>query len=219
MFTSIFKPIPAAACALLIVLFARVVTAVRGIFIGITPDATQRVYFANHASHGDFVLIWTVLPPRLRRMTRPVAASDYWLASGLRRFIGREVFNALLIDRDPATRQADPVEQMAQALDGGASLIVFPEGTRNVTDAPLLPFRSGLYHLARARPGVELVPVWIDNLNRVLPKGGMVPVPLICTVSFGAPLHLQPDEAKDAFLTRASAALHGLSPKAERAAK
>lgn len=200
----------------MIVLFARVVTAVRGIFIGISPDATQRVYFANHASHGDFVLVWTVLPPRLRRMTRPVAASDYWRASRMRRFIGRAVFNALLIDRDPATRQTDPVQQMAEALDEGASLIVFPEGTRNVTDAPLLPFRSGLYHLARARPGVELVPVWIDNLNRVLPKGGIVPVPLICTVSFGAPLHLQDGESKDAFLSRATVALRELYQKAER---
>lgn len=208
----------ASFCATAIVLFARAVTAVRGLFIGITPDATQRIYFANHASHGDFVLVWTVLPPRLRKVTRPVAASEYWLASGLRRFIGQKVFNALLIDRDPATRRADPVEQMALALDEGASLIVFPEGTRNLTDAPLLPFRSGLYHLARARPQVELVPVWIDNLNRVLPKGGIVPVPLICTVSFGTPMHLAADESKDAFLARATAALIGLSPKAERAA-
>ncbi|MFN3524551.1 MAG: lysophospholipid acyltransferase family protein [Paracoccus sp. (in: a-proteobacteria)] len=217
MLRRVLGPLPASLCALAIVLFARAVTAVRGIFVGISPDMTQRIYFANHASHGDFVLIWTVLPARLRRVTRPVAASEYWLASGLRRFIGREVFNALLIDRDPATRRSDPVGQMAQALDEGASLIVFPEGTRNVTDAPLLPFRSGLFHLARARPEVELVPVWIDNLNRVLPKGGMVPVPLICTVTFGAPLHLMPDETKEAFLIRATAALGGLSPKAERA--
>ncbi len=216
MITGIFRPLPAALCALAIVLFARAVTAVRGIFSGITPDATQRIYFANHASHGDFVLVWTVLPPRLRRVTRPVAAAEYWQAGALRRFVGQKVFNALLIDRDPATRQADPVAQMAQALDEGASLIVFPEGTRNVTDAPLLPFRSGLYHLARARPATELVPVWIDNLNRVLPKGGLVPIPLICTVTFGAPLHVGGDETKDAFLARATAALIGLSPKAER---
>ncbi|MEH6776342.1 MAG: lysophospholipid acyltransferase family protein, partial [Cereibacter changlensis] len=173
----------------------------------------QRVYFANHASHGDFVLIWTVLPPRLRQVTRPVAGADYWLASRLRRFIGREVFDAVLIDRNPATRSADPVTEMALALDAGASLIVFPEGTRNMTEAPLLPFKSGLYHLAKARPGVDLVPVWIDNLNRVMPKGGIIPIPLICTVTFGAPLHLEPEEPKQAFLDRAQAALLALSPK------
>jgi 1-acyl-sn-glycerol-3-phosphate acyltransferase len=207
-----------AFCATTIVMFAHAVTAVRGIYGGFIPDLTQRIYFSNHASHGDFVLIWTVLPPRLRRETRPVAASEYWHVSGLRRFIGQKVFNALLIDRDPATRRLDPVEQMAQALDEGASLIVFPEGTRNVTEEVLLPFRSGLFHLARSRPQVELVPVWIDNLNRVLPKGKIVPVPLICTVTFGAPLHLALNETKDAFLARTAAALVELSPKAERAA-
>lgn len=196
-----------------IVLFAHAITAVRGIFAGIAPDTVQRVYFGNHASHGDFVLIWTVLPPRLRRQTRPVAGADYWGASRLRRFIGREVFDAVLIDRDPATRSADPVTQMAEALDSGASLIVFPEGTRNMTEAPMLPFKSGLYHLAKARPGVDLVPVWIDNLNRVMPKGGIVPIPLICTVTFGAPLHVGKDEPKQAFLDRAQAALLALSPK------
>lgn len=196
-----------------IVLLAHAITAVRGIFQGIAPEPVQRVYFANHASHGDFVLIWTVLPPRLRQVTRPVAGADYWLASRLRRFIGREVFDAVLIDRNPATRSADPVTEMALALDAGASLIVFPEGTRNMTEAPLLPFKSGLYHLAKARPGVDLVPVWIDNLNRVMPKGGIIPIPLICTVTFGAPLHLEPEEPKQAFLDRAQAALLALSPK------
>ncbi|PTE20299.1 1-acyl-sn-glycerol-3-phosphate acyltransferase [Cereibacter changlensis JA139] len=196
-----------------IVLLAHAITAVRGIFQGIAPEPVQRVYFANHASHGDFVLIWTVLPPRLRQVTRPVAGADYWLASRLRRFIGRELFDAVLIDRNPATRSADPVTEMALALDAGASLIVFPEGTRNMTEAPLLPFKSGLYHLAKARPGVDLVPVWIDNLNRVMPKGGIIPIPLICTVTFGAPLHLEPEEPKQAFVDRAQAALLALSPK------
>ena len=197
----------------LIILFARFVTAVRGRWEGVAPAEGQRIYFANHASHGDFVLIWTVLPRRLRFATRPVAGSDYWLASRLRRFIGRDVFNAVLIDRDPQTRRADPIVQMAEALDAGSSLIVFPEGTRNTTDAPLLPFKSGLYHLARLRPGVDLVPVWIENLNRVMPKGEFVPIPLICTVTFGAALRVSASDTKQAFLDRAEASLLALSPR------
>lgn len=193
-------------------LFARAVTAVRAIWAGSEPELRQRVYFANHTSNGDFVLIWTVLPDRLRAMTRPVAASDYWLKTTLRAFIGREVFNAVLIDRNPETRTEDPVEQMVRALDDGSSLILFPEGRRNMDEAPLLPFKSGLYHLARTRPRVDLVPVWIANLNRVMPKGEVVPVPLICTVTFGAALHIDPGEAKEAFLARASAALLALAP-------
>ena len=195
-----------------ITFFARLVTAVRGVWAGIEPVRRQRIYYANHVSHGDFVLVWTVLPERLRRRTRPVAGADYWLASPVRSFIGRHVFNAVLIDRNPETRTLDLVEQMAEALDGHDSLILFPEGTRNTTDDALLPFKSGLYHLAMARPKVDIVPVWVANLNRVMPKGEFVPIPLICTVTFGAPLHVGDGEEKDAFLDRARDALLELAP-------
>jgi 1-acyl-sn-glycerol-3-phosphate acyltransferase len=195
--------------------FARFMTAPRAIWQGIEPVARQRVYFANHSSNGDFVLIWTVLPAHLRRQTRSVAALDYWLTSPLRAFIGRDVFNAVLIDRRPDARTEDPVAQMVAALDQRASLILFPEGKRNSADQPLLPFKSGLYHLARARPEIDLVPVWIANLNKVMPKGEVIPLPLICTVTFGAALHIAADEAKEAFLERASQALLALAPRGE----
>jgi 1-acyl-sn-glycerol-3-phosphate acyltransferase len=200
-----------------ILLFAQVVTAARAIWQGIDPVPRQRIYFANHSSNGDFVLIWTVLPPALRAMTRPVAAADYWLSSKLRAFIGRDVFRAVLIQRKPEERTQDPVAQMADALDEGASLILFPEGTRNTTPERLLPFKPGLFHLATLRPEVDLVPVWISNLNHVMPKGEIVPVPLLCTVCFGAPLHLGADESKEAFLARAESALLALAPDEEPA--
>jgi 1-acyl-sn-glycerol-3-phosphate acyltransferase len=195
----------------IIILFARFVTAPRALWLGMDPAPGQRVYFANHTSNGDFVLIWTVLPLALRNRTRPVAALDYWLKTSLRAFIGRDVFNAVLIDRRPDQRTEDPVSQMAAALDEGSSLILFPEGQRNSSDMPLLPFKSGLYHLARQRPNVDLVPVWISNLNHVMPKGQIIPVPLICTLSFGAPIHLDANETKEAFLTRASNSLMALA--------
>jgi 1-acyl-sn-glycerol-3-phosphate acyltransferase len=206
----------AAVAAQAIVTFARLVTAVRGVWHGAGLSGVQRVYFANHASHGDFILIWTVLPKRLRRRTRPVAGADYWLKTRARAFVGRDVFDAVLIERDPERRLEDPVQQMARALDERSSLILFPEGTRNTGDEPLLPFRTGLYHLARARPGIELVPVWIANLNRVMPKGEFLPVPLICTVTFGAPIHVGEAEEKDAFLARARDALLALAPNGRR---
>lgn len=202
-----------AAASKAVVLLARSVTAVRGRFDGIALDDSQRIYFANHSSHGDFVLVWTVLPPAARRRARPVAAAEYWLASGTRCFLARQVFDAVLIDRDPAARRQDPVELMIEALDGGSSLVLFPEGTRNTTEASLLPFRSGLYHLARARPGIDLVPVWIDNLGRVMPKGGLLPVPMLCTVAFGAAMRLLEGETKEHFLAKATSALAALSPR------
>jgi 1-acyl-sn-glycerol-3-phosphate acyltransferase len=216
-----------AACATAVAGFARLVTGVRGDWRGCGPDVRPRVYFANHRSHADFVLIWTVLPAPLRRLTRPVAAADYWLKGALRTFIGRQVFQAVLIDRTPVTstasldageprarsHDADPVSIMAEALDQHSSLILFPEGTRNTGDELLLPFKSGLYHLARKRPDVELVPVWIENLNRVMPKGEFVPIPLLCTVTMGTPLRVGPDEDKPAFLERSRNAVLALAPR------
>lgn len=193
--------------AALIVGFARAVTAVRGEWRDIAPVPGQRIYFANHNSHGDFVLVWTVLPLALRSRARPVAGADYWLTSKLKSFIGKDVFNALLIDRNPETRTADPVAQMSAALNNGDSLILFPEGTRNTGQARLLSFKSGLFHLASKNPEIDMVPVWIENLNRVMPKGALVPIPLICTVTFGAPIRLGAGEDKADFLARAEGAL------------
>ena len=189
---------------------ARVWTGLRPVWAGVRPEARQRVYFANHGSHGDFVLIWASLPPHLRRITRPVAGQDYWLASALRRFAARRVFRALLIDRQPGQTDPAPVAVMAAALQQGDSLILFPEGTRNTSDAPLLPFRSGLYHLHMAHPDAELVPVWIDHIRRVMPKGEVVPVPILCSVTFGEPVQLEAGEERRPFLDRARRAVIAL---------
>jgi 1-acyl-sn-glycerol-3-phosphate acyltransferase len=207
-----FRAALARITATAITLFARAVTAVQARWDGTAPSPATRIYFANHTSNGDFVLLWTVLPAPLRARTRPVAASDYWLTSPLKTFVGRDVFNAVLIDRRPEAREADPVGQMVAALDTGASIILFPEGTRNTGDDTLLPFKSGLWHVARQRPGVECVPVWIANLNRVMPKGEVIPIPLVCTVTFGAPLSVSADDDKDSFLARARAALLSMAP-------
>lgn len=192
--------------------FARAMTAVQAVWGCDPAGLSPRVYFANHASHGDFILIWTVLGARARGRTRPVAGAEYWQGSRLKRFIGGAVFRALLVAREGGTG-GDPIGDMAQVLGAGESLILFPEGTRNRSDAPLLPFKSGIYRLFERCPEAEFVPVWIDNLNRVLPKGAIIPVPLMCKVSFGAPLSRIAGEPKEAFLARAQAAVLALAPE------
>ena len=191
----------------LIALGAHLITAARSIWKGIEPTDKQRIYYANHRSTADTVLIWTALPQRLRQKTRPVAAADYWLASKLRELVGRDVFNAVLIDRRPEYRAENPVEQMVDALDEGSSLIIFPEGTRNDTEEDLLPFKTGIFHLSSLRNDIDLVPVWIDNLNEVMPKGEVIPIPLLCTVCFGHAIKLEEGESKESFLERSRSAL------------
>jgi 1-acyl-sn-glycerol-3-phosphate acyltransferase len=182
-------------------------------WIGCGPDGAQRIYFANHTSHIDTIALWAALPPRLRDTTRPVAARDYW-GAGARRYIATKTLNAVLIDRKREERDADPLEPLADALAGGASLILFPEGTRGAAAVPG-PFKGGLFHLASRFPRVELIPVHLENLQRSLPKGALVPVPLSCTVRFGAPLHVEADEPKHEFLSRARRAVVELSGLSE----
>ena len=189
---------------------ARLVTGAQGHWKGCAPQADQRIYFANHQSHLDWVLIWAALPHELRAQTRPIAARDYWTGSRFKHWITREVFNAVYVSRTRSDDQ-DPLEPLVEALQNGDSLVLFPEGTRSNKGEPQA-FKSGLYHLAEKFPGVQLIPAWIDNVQRVMPKGEVVPVPILCTVTFGAPMALQPGEDKRDFLDRARDAVIALRP-------
>lgn len=190
--------------------FIRLLTGSRVFWSGpLAPG--RRVYYGNHSSHGDFVLIWSALPPPLRAQARPVAAAEYWRHGVLRRYLIRRVFKGVLVERDVAQRTEDPVATMAAAIEAGSSLILFPEGTRNLGDG-VLPFKSGLYHLAACCTDLELVPVWLENLSRVMPKGRLIPLPLLCTARFGPPLRLGDGEDKHDFLERTRAALLALAP-------
>jgi 1-acyl-sn-glycerol-3-phosphate acyltransferase len=176
------------------------------------PTPRQRIYFGNHTSHLDFVVLWAVLPDELRNATRPVAAQEYWTRSKLRNYLASKVFRAVLVDRQSQTAEGRQLqfERMLEGLKQGDSLIIFPEGTRG-SGEEVAPFKSGLYHLTRARPDVELIPVYLENLNRVLPKGEFLPVPLLSRVYFGAPLALEEGESKESFLERARQTLIGLA--------
>ena len=195
---------------LLLAFIARLITGAQGHWKGCPPKAEQRIYFANHQSHLDWVLIWAALPSELRARTRPIAARDYWTSSPFKQWLTSAVFNAVYVSRKRVDDQ-DPLEPLVDALNAGDSLVIFPEGTRSNKDEPQ-PFKSGLYHLAEQFPGVQLIPAWIDNVQRVMPKGEVVPVPILCTVTFGAPLQLLPAEDKHDFLNRARAAVLAVRP-------
>ena len=188
--------------------FVRLLTGAQARWYGSPPKAEQRIYFANHQSHADLVMIWAALPEELRSITRPIAARDYWTKSDFKRWITTAVFNAVYVDRE---RQGDedPLQPLIDALQSGVSLIIFPEGTRGHAAEPQA-FKAGLYNLALRFPDVVLVPAWIANVQRVMPKGEVVPVPVLCSVTFGAPIRLEPGEERRAFLDRARAAVIAL---------
>ncbi|MDO9253426.1 MAG: lysophospholipid acyltransferase family protein [Hydrogenophaga sp.] len=186
----------------------RLLTGAQARWYGCPPKAEQRIYFANHQSHADLVLIWAALPQELRSITRPIAARDYWTASNFKRWITTEVFNAVYVEREKKGDE-DPLQPLIDALESGDSLILFPEGTRGHAEDPQA-FRSGIYNLARRFPQVVLVPAWIHNVQRVMPKGEVIPVPVLCPVTFGEPLALGADEARTDFLNRARAAVMAL---------
>jgi 1-acyl-sn-glycerol-3-phosphate acyltransferase len=204
--------------------FASVLAVVARLMSGVTvrwvdsaPDLRQRVYFANHSSHLDAVVLWAALPTPARVRTSPVAGIDYWGSSPLRRYLADNVFQALLINRQPkgAERSLAAAEavigDLVAAIDRGRSLIVFPEGTRGLGDE-VAPFKSGIFHLARQRPEVELVPVYLENMNRILPKGEVLPVPILSSATFGPPVRLEDGEDKSSFLSRTRDAVVRLRP-------
>jgi len=171
------------------------------------------LFYANHRSHLDAIAIWAALPPVIRQRTRPVAAEDYWQGR-LRRCLAERTFNAILIPRRNIGRDNHPIDRMATAIDAGSSLILFPEGGRRLDeddDAPGI-FKPGLYHLARARPAIRLIPVWLADIGKILPKGEILPVPFIARATFGAALQIEPDECRTAFLERCRQALCALVP-------
>jgi len=205
--------------ASLLAAVARGISGVQVQWAGCEPDERQRIYFANHSSHLDFIVLWSALPPDIRARTRPIAAKDYWEQTPLRLYLAKKVFHAVLLERGATAKSQHPdeahfvgrhvIDQMAEALGSENSLILFPEGTRG-TGERIGPFRSGLYHLALHRPDVELVPAYLENLNRILPKGEFLPVPMLSLLTFGKPVQVEPGEHKDAFLERAREAVASL---------
>jgi 1-acyl-sn-glycerol-3-phosphate acyltransferase len=173
------------------------------------PDTCQRVYFANHTSHLDAIVVWSALPEAVRMITRPVAAKDYWSKGPIRRYFANQLFHAILIDREEIKVHQSPVDMMIREIGHTNSLIVFPEGGRSA-GREIGEFKSGLYYLCKKRPDLELIPVHIDNMNRILPRGEVLPVPMLSCITFGPPLWLEAGEAKTDFLTRAREAVRQL---------
>lgn len=225
----------------ILVSICRFLTGIRAKQTSPIADNTPCIYYANHSSHLDGLVIWSCLAPDIRPYVHPVAAEDYWNKNRLRRYLSRRIFRAVLIPRHatrmafseyppesqrqveltkesstnndlsaPTQNKVNALELMQKILDKGESLIIFPEGTRGNGES-IQDFKAGLWHLSRKNPNVQLVPIYLENLNRVLPKGSRLVVPVICSALFGAPIEsTTEEESKQEFLIRAKIALEEL---------
>ncbi|GAA4448342.1 lysophospholipid acyltransferase family protein [Novipirellula rosea] len=192
-----------------IVLLAKMFSGFTVRWVDCQPDTCQRIYFANHTSHLDAVVLWSALPREVRAVTRPVAAKDYWSGGWVKPHMAK-AFNAMLIDRKEIKVHQSPIDSMLRQMGDVYSLIVFPEGGRSSSDDEMGTFKSGLYYMGKKRPDLELVPVYIDNVNRILPRGEFLPVPLLSCITIGPPIFLEAGEPKTEFLRRAREAVRRL---------
>ncbi|MDP4624210.1 MAG: 1-acyl-sn-glycerol-3-phosphate acyltransferase [Akkermansiaceae bacterium] len=186
-------------------LLAMLVRLATGVSIGRVDSWTGKpcVFFANHGSNLDALVIWSALPGEIRRETSPVAAMDYWTKNWLRRWISGEIFHAILLQRKgrPDDR-SHPLQAVYDMLETGRSIIIFPEGTRS-PDGSLNPFKPGIFHLKEKFPELVMIPVSLQNLNRILPKGQRLPLPLIGRITVHPPLSHVEGEGREDFLKRA----------------
>ena len=166
------------------------------------------LFTANHSSHLDSITVLAALPPEIRKRVAVGAAADYFFS---RRWLGvtiEIVLNAFPFSRTSAVRPT--LEHCRLLLDEGWSILLFPEGTRSTTGTTG-EFKSGVGLLA-VELDVPVVPVHLDGLDRVLPKGRSIPRPGPVSVSFGEPIRFERGTKFDVAAKRVESEVRKLAP-------
>ena len=173
--------------------FALAIKPFMALFIGLRVRGREHlagpgpfILIANHSSHLDTMSLLSLFPLRKLRGIRPVAAADYFERNAFVALLTKTLFNILPIARKNITPENNPLRRMRKAIEAGESLIIFPEGTRG-SGSEIGEFRSGVAHLIEKMPGVPVVPTYLVNMGRSLPKGEFIPVPFFCEIRIGAP--------------------------------
>lgn len=175
--------------------FAVVVRAVILVALGLTVRHRERlpkdgpaVLAANHNSNLDALALMSLMPLKLLPKLRPVAAVDYFFTSKARGWFVTNIIGIIPVVRGSARKGVNPLAACEEALDRGEILVLFPEGSRGDPEK-LGRLKTGMGHLACARPDVPVIPVYMHGLGKALPKGSSLLVPFNCTVNAGEPLH------------------------------
>ena len=173
--------------------FALAIKPFMALFIGLRVRGRQHlretdrfILIANHSSHLDTMSLLSLFPLQMLRRIRPVAAADYFERNKFVSLLTKTLFNILPIARKKITAENNPLRRMREAIEAGDSIIIFPEGTRG-SGQEMGEFRSGVAHLIEKMPDVPVVPAYLVNMGRSLPKGEFIPVPFFCEIRIGAP--------------------------------
>jgi len=152
------------------------------------PQQGPAIVVANHNSHLDTFVLMSLFPLRRLNTLRPVAAADYFLRNPVLAWFTLNIVNMIPIERSAPgklARDADPLKECADALSRNEILLVFPEGTRGESEA-LGRFKGGVARLKELHPEAPVIPVFLQGLGRVLPKGEIALVPVVVDVFVGA---------------------------------
>lgn len=160
------------------------------------PRRGPAIVAANHNSHLDILALYSLFPLRAIPAVRPAAAADYFLKHRWLAWFSQNVVGIVPVLRGAHGGQ-DPLAACYAALERGDILILFPEGTRGEAEE-LAKLKSGIWHLVRRFPDVEVTPVFMSGLGRSMPKGAFIPLPLFVDVYIGKALGY--DENKNAYM-------------------
>jgi len=139
---------------------------------------------ANHNSHLDTMVLFSLYPLSRVHKLRPVAAADYFLSNRIFAWFSLNVIGIIPLQRTGTTKKEDLFSECHQALDQQDILILFPEGTRGKPEQTS-KLKKGIYYLIKDRSDVQITPVVTHGLGRALPRGEALFVPFNCDVVIG----------------------------------
>lgn len=168
----------------------------------------QFIIASNHNSHLDSIVLMSALPTNKLKNTHPIAAKDYFGSNRISAFFTWFFINAELINRRNAEdgSQVNPIRRMIELLNKKKSLILFPEGSRGIP-GEMSEFKNGIGYVVENKPGIPVIPVYMEGLGRVLPKGVKIILPNITKIYFGKPIYFKNESAKEITSTIESAIL------------
>jgi 1-acyl-sn-glycerol-3-phosphate acyltransferase len=160
----------------------------------------QFILIANHNSHMDTMALMSAIPSRFIHRVHPIAARDFFGGSLFSRILMRYLVNATLIRRDREDPKRDPIDDMDKMLKKQRSLILYPEGSRGIP-GKMSNFKRGLGYLVQRNPNINVIPVYLENIYKTLPKGKKLILPYNCSIKFGQPIKFNSLEMEDILKT------------------